>query len=252
MISIFVPALNEEKFIKKTILDINQAAKSAGNIPVDIIIINDGSTDGTEDVVDQLANEFLFIQARNYKDNRGCGVRLKEAIKLAKFERFIIVSGDNDLPQSTLEAIFKNRENADIVMVYFVNREYRTLLRNSISIIFNGIYMLAFNVFVMYLNGPALYHTAQLRKLNIFSKDNDIAAELNIKILRSGSSYCEIASYMKTGLEGSVPLSITRLFSVIKTFIFLFYDIKFKNREKYNKTPVRVPDNSFSQAKISN
>ena len=92
----------------------------------------------------------------------------------------------------------------------------------------------------MYPNGPALYPTAKLRALEIKAVDNDIGAELSTKLLRSGCSFCEIPSYMRTGLEGSIPLSMKRVLGIIKTFLCLVYEIKIKNKEKYSKTPVRV------------
>ena len=57
MISVTIPCLNEEKNLERTVNTVFQAAEEAGNFSLDIIIVNDGSTDRTAEVIASLQAE---------------------------------------------------------------------------------------------------------------------------------------------------------------------------------------------------
>jgi glycosyltransferase involved in cell wall biosynthesis len=235
-----VPALNEERRLRKTVLDIISAAKKAGRSPLDIIIVNDGSTDGTARVIEGLQREFRFIQAIHNERNIGVGRGVRKAIKLAKYDRFLLVAGDNDMPQKLMIKLFKSHDQADLVMSFFLNKENRGFFRNFLSTVFGFIYMTVFRIHVQYVSGPVVYPTAKVRELKLHSRRFSIAPEITTKLLLRGCSFCEIAGYMQTGQEGSSALRIKNLAEVVKTFLLMFLEIKILDREFYRGRPRRV------------
>src|ERR1700758_275170 len=46
MISVVIPAYNEEKRLRASVLSVMAAAKAAGGTPIEIIVVDDGSRDG--------------------------------------------------------------------------------------------------------------------------------------------------------------------------------------------------------------
>jgi glycosyltransferase involved in cell wall biosynthesis len=72
---VIVPTYNNASTLKAVIEDVNQYVK-------DVIIVNDGSTDNTADVLASLNK----VEVINYRSNRGKGYALRKGFKLA-FER---------------------------------------------------------------------------------------------------------------------------------------------------------------------
>lgn len=240
MLSIMVPALNEERKLRATVLDIINAAKECGTLPLDIIIVDDGSTDGTARIITELQRDFDFIQSIHNKKNVGVGRGLKKAISLAKYDRFLIVAGDNDMPRSLMIKLFQNCQSAEMVMCYFLNKENRGWLRNLLSTVFGFVYMTVFRIHVQYVSGPVIYPTAKIRELDLKSKRFSIAPEITTKLLLRGCTFCEISGYMQTGQEGSSALRLKNLAEVIKTFFGLVLEIKVMKRRFYSYSPKRI------------
>jgi len=240
MLSIMVPALNEEKKLRQTVLDILSAAKECGDLPVDIIIYNDGSADGTADVIARLESESPVVRSVQSPQNMGVGAGLRKVIHMAKYGRFLLIAGDNDMPRRLMLDLFRNCDKAEMVMTYFLNRENRGLFRTVLSTIFGLIYVTTFQIYVQYISGPVVYPTAKIRELKLKSRRFSIAPEMTTKLLLRGCSYCEIAGYMQTGAAGSTALSLRNLMEVMTTYLRLFVEIKITDRRFYGFKPTRV------------
>ncbi len=240
MISVYVPAYNEEKHIKDTVLSIIRATKDAGNILLDIIIVDDGSTDSTPQIIDSLEKEYAFVRSIHHSKNKGLGEGLKECINIAKYPKFSIVHGDDSLSEHSMREIFKNASKADVIFVYVINIEIRSRIRCIISRIFNIIYLTIFDVYVQYISGACVFPTEKLKSFRIRSKRFSYIAELGVKSLKSGCSYYEIPVSDKRGTDGSTSLSLKNLFEVITTFLFMILDVYFLSKNTYNKSPKRI------------
>ena len=238
-ITVAILAYNEEKNLEATVQNVLRAKEQVGNLPIEIILINDGSTDRTPQICDGFAVQYNFIKVIHHPANSGIGVSIKDSIKLARGEKWAVFPGDNDIPLEAIVTLFENHDKADMVMQYFINCEMRGRKRNILSIIFNTIYLVSFNVYVQYLNGPGTFPTRVLRDMDIFSTRFSVIAEMRVKLLRQGFSYYELPTNMQTGAELSSALSLKNLKEVILTFCYLIFEIYFVNRNKYCKRPVR-------------
>ena len=167
MISVFVPALNEELAIEKTIQTLQEAAEEAGGIELEIIIFNDGSTDRTGEIIDELAKRHSFILPVHKQVNRGPGRNFREAVRLARFDRFMAVPGDNNISKDLLVLLMKNNQRADLVLSYYINMEVRGRFRLILSTLFTTIYLLVFNIFVRYIYGVSVLPTQRLREMKL-------------------------------------------------------------------------------------
>jgi len=240
MITVFVPAFNEQDNIRETVKSIRQAAERAGNGRVEIIVVNDGSSDQTATVTENLKTEIPELSLINNEVNLGVGQSMRKALAAAKYPKFIIVPGDNDMSVELLTQLFSNADRADLVMSYFLNREVRGVSRNIISTIFASIYMITFGIFVQYINGPCIYPTDRLRKLNLKANRFSIVVEATLKLLCSGASYYEVSGYMQKGLAGSTSLSWRNLTEVATSFLRLVWEIKLSGDPQFKQKPVRI------------
>lgn len=94
-LSIVIPAFNEGKTIHK-ILDKVKAVALVGNVEKEVIIVNDCSTDDTEQAVKHYMaeNPQFNIQYFRHDVNRGKGAALHTGIQMAKGEYLIIQDAD--------------------------------------------------------------------------------------------------------------------------------------------------------------
>ena len=240
MISVIIPAFNEEKHIQNMVMNVLRAGEAAGSVPLEIIVVNDGSKDRTGEILTRLEREHPNLRTLSHPKNVGIGQSIKDALQLVKYPKLLIVPGDDDLPQESIERLFKNRDKADLVLMYLINREMRGRFRNLVSIIYGLIYMCVFNVFLLYVNSPCIYPAATLKGFKIRSKRFSIITEITIKCLRSGCTFHEIPGYLQRGLIGSSALKFKNLVEVLGMFLQLVWEVLVTRRQYFNKKPVRV------------
>ncbi len=240
MITVVVLAFNEEKLLRKTVNTMMEAAAQAGNVPLDIIIINDGSSDATPQIIRQMESEHSFIRSIHHAENKGPGVGVKKAIFMARYPKFIVTPGDNDLSKELMIQLFLNKDKADLVLAYYLNMKERGWFRSRLSGLYTFIYQRTFNIPIHYINSPGLYRTEQLRRLNFYSNRFGYQAEIAIKILCSGCSFYQIAGYRQNEQSPSRSMSWKNLGEVIDIFLNLVFEVKISGRKYFNRKPVEI------------
>ncbi len=92
-LSILIPIFNEEKTLSN-IVDLVQSVKINGFDEKEIILINDGSTDASSDIMNSLADNNPEVIAYNQPYNQGKGSAIAKAIQLASGDIAIIQDAD--------------------------------------------------------------------------------------------------------------------------------------------------------------
>ncbi len=239
-VTVAVPAFNEAENLSKTLESIGKAVAKVPGIHVEILVINDGSTDGTAAVADTAADNDSSIRILHHNTNQGLGASIKEAIKEARGEKFLIVPGDNDMPVSILTLLMMHSDKADMIMCYFLDRETRGRWRNALSTLFALFYASIFDIYVSYLNGPSIYPTKRLQGLTLRAWRFSIVAEINTKLMRQGASFLELPGYRQTGLRGSSSLRWRNLVETMWIFISTVCDVYLYHRAEFCNRPRRV------------
>ena len=113
VLSIVIPVHNEEKSIKKTIEEIRKVLNENNiNKTTEIIVVNDGSSDKTKDIVLS-----LDVKVIDNATKRGYGYSLKKGILAAKNDIVVIIDGDLTYPFNYLnEMLSKKKEGYDMVI----------------------------------------------------------------------------------------------------------------------------------------
>jgi glycosyltransferase involved in cell wall biosynthesis len=240
-LTIAIPALNEERNIENTVRAALSAAATVPALNVEVVVIDDGSTDRTAQIVERLTREFTNVRLLKNPQNIGLGASIRRAIQEARSEKFIFIPGDNDIPVSTLELLFRSAYVAEVVMCYFHNDECRGRIRYLISTLYTIAYTTAFDLYVQYINGPAVYPTHKLRQLHLRSTRFSIVSEINVKLLRQGVTFVEVPSNRQVGLEGSTSLTLRSLFETLRVLTHNLLDVHVRARALYGLRPVRLP-----------
>jgi len=111
MISVVVPAYNEEKGISKVLTDIKTILDDT-HLQYEIIIIDDGSSDKTAEIV----QKHDFVRLIQHPVNRGYGAALKTGIKSANGYWILITDADGTYPNEYIPELLKYSDEYDMVV----------------------------------------------------------------------------------------------------------------------------------------
>ncbi len=104
MLSVVIPAYNEEdglRAVLEQVLDVQPALASVGLSDVEVIVVDDGSTDGTAEQVTGLTGVRLI----RHRHNAGYGAALKTGFAAARGEWIAFLDADGTYPAAELPAL---------------------------------------------------------------------------------------------------------------------------------------------------
>lgn len=240
-ISFIVPALNEEAKIAQTVRETLEVVKDRFS-DYELLLINDGSTDRTGEIMEELARQHNKIRVIHNSRNLGLGLTYQRGVRAARFEYVTIVYGDGGVPSESLPSIFEQIGKADLVLPYMVNlREIKTLTRFTTSLGYTTLMNLLFGQRIRYYNGPAVHRRELLRQIEITSIGFGFQAEIILKQLRLGCSYVQLGIRGSVGNERSRAVSTRNLISVGKTIIDLVWEVYRLDPKSLNVNVRRKP-----------
>lgn len=111
--SVIIPCFNEECSIGETIAHIEKAIPASAQYR--IIVVNDGSTDGTSRLLKTLSRS-SNIQVVNHSRNRGYGAALKSGIRAASTEFIAITDADGTYPNERISELVRLCNDSDMVV----------------------------------------------------------------------------------------------------------------------------------------
>lgn len=124
MISVVMPALNEERSIAETVRRTGEALKSVGIDEYEIIVVDDGSADRTAELA--AAGGASVIR---HPANAGYGFSLKDGIRAAKHDTIVILDADRTYrPESIPELLKEYAKGFDMVVGARSGKYYRESL----------------------------------------------------------------------------------------------------------------------------
>jgi dolichyl-phosphate beta-glucosyltransferase len=103
-LSIVIPAYNEEQRLPRTIEQIEHYLNTRP-LDYELIIVDDGSSDGTREVMDEAAARNRRIRLEALPANRGKGGALKAGVAVALGERVLVTDADLSTPIEELEKL---------------------------------------------------------------------------------------------------------------------------------------------------
>ena len=112
-ISVIIPAYNSEKFIRETLDCLVE--QTLDNI--EVIVIDDGSSDATGEIVKGYCKRYTFIKYF-YQQNAGVSAARNAGIKMAKGEYTVFLDADDIYTKESLEGFYNaaKESGADLVI----------------------------------------------------------------------------------------------------------------------------------------
>ena len=114
-LSIVIPAYNEEGCIEETVTNLVRAFEES-SIDSEILVINDNSTDTTEQILKKLEAQYLAVKYLNNRNPQGFGFAIRYGLENFSGEAVAIVMADNSEPPEDVVKFFnKLQEGYDCV-----------------------------------------------------------------------------------------------------------------------------------------
>ena len=111
-LSIVIPAYNEEKRLPKTLERVNCYLASSGWQFSEVLVVDDGSCDGTSSVVQSFAAHAPSVRLLRNPGNRGKGYSVRHGMLKAKGEWALFSDADLSAPIEELEKLWSAAQEA--------------------------------------------------------------------------------------------------------------------------------------------
>ncbi len=120
--SVVLPAFNEEGNIRRTV---DAAVKVLPQVAIswEIIVVDDGSSDATALICDDLKARYPEIRVISHGQNRGYGAALKSGIMAAKYDLIFFSDSDGQFDLREVQQLICWSEDYDIVAGYRAKRQ---------------------------------------------------------------------------------------------------------------------------------
>ena len=229
-LTFLVTALNEEENLAATIQTITTAVDHFV-CDYEILIVDDGSTDQTPAIADQLAATNPRVRVIHNERNLGLGGAYKRGVQYAGKEYVMWVCGDNAETGDNLVNIMSHVGQADIIVPVLTAGVERPWLRRVASRAFTMVVNALFNLRVKYYNGCVIHRCDLIRQVDIRTNSFAYEAEALVKLLKQGYSYLEVP-YRSATYDGmfSNAMKPKNLLKVLKALVVLYLDMRRSQR----------------------
>jgi dolichol-phosphate mannosyltransferase len=225
-LSFIIPALNEARVVGTVIDQVMERIDAAGFADYEVILINDGSTDRTGEIMEAAAARYEKVRVLHNAKNLRFGNSYKRGVREARFDYVMLLCGDGGLPAASLPAIFECIGKADIVIPWMTNlREIKSAARYFLSRSYTILLNLMFGLRLHYYNGLPVHRRDLLQRVEITSGGFGFQAEILIKLLTSGCTFIEVGLHGAEEKKHSVAMRPRNWISVSRTIVHLLIEL---------------------------
>ena len=155
-LSIVIPCYNEEQRLPRTIEQIERYLAGQG-IPHELILVDDGSSDGTRKLMDAAAERNPAVRVEALPQNRGKGRALAEGVAAARGAEILVTDADLSTPIEEIDKLRAAlRQGAGVAIGSRALKESRVEVSQPFYRVLMG---KAFNLLVQALLLPGIWDT---------------------------------------------------------------------------------------------
>lgn len=226
-VTLLAPAFNEEEVIE-------QFAKAAlAEIPADweLLIVDDGSTDKTPRILEELVEFDPRVRVLTHESNRGMGAALATGFRAAGGSVIVCMDADLSHPMSMIKQLADGCEESDAVYgsryVPGGGMQGIPWQRAAISRTANLILRMVFGTKVKDLTtGLRAYRTDAVRSLHLIGRGFETQLEITIRLIASGKRIDEIPLILVKRARGESKMRYLKLFSRYGRMVFRLLRIR--------------------------
>jgi glycosyltransferase involved in cell wall biosynthesis len=191
-LSVVLPAYNEEASIQQIISAITNVLSGWIN-DFEIIVVNDGSKDHTEEIVKWLCQQNPYVRLINHKINQGYGAALITGFESASKELIFFMDADGQFDIRDLARFFPLIEDYDAVLGYR-NPRCDSWLRSLNAWGWKQLIRLVLGIHVRDIDCAfKLFRAEFFQTHRLETRGAMINAEILYKFSRAGYTYTEVS-----------------------------------------------------------
>ena len=115
-LSVAIPSFNEEAGLEVTVRRVVDGLERSGVSGWEVVVVDDGSTDGTARAADELAARLPGVRLVRHSVNLGYGAALKTALRRSRAELVAITDADGSYPDDKIAELAAAIGEADMVV----------------------------------------------------------------------------------------------------------------------------------------
>lgn len=194
-LSILIPVYNEAKYVANLLEDLFSL-----DMNVEVIAINDGSSDGTLDTLNKFCSRGLKVIS--HKKNFGKGEAIKTGLKEASGDIILIQDADLEYNPKDYQKLLAPFLDRDASVVYGMRLSRRHLQKYPIHYLGNKLVTLLMSLLYGVslrdvCTGYKVFKTEVLKKFELNARHFDFDIEITSKLLRHRYKIYEIPIYYK-------------------------------------------------------
>jgi glycosyltransferase involved in cell wall biosynthesis len=225
-VSVIVPCFNEEKNIRQVVSGILTEFDHK-KIEGEIICVNDGSSDSTEEAISSCTRSFKNVRNITHAKNLGIGASFWDGVSVAKGEFVVMIPGDNENSSGSILEWAQTEIKYDIIVPYIVNTSVRSVYRRILSTLFIKLINSLCRTTFKYTNGTVLYKKAVLQQIKIRRAGFFYQTDALVRAVAGGATFLEVPSHLRREQKGrrSNALKFSVLSDITKDFVILLFDL---------------------------
>jgi phenylacetate-CoA ligase len=233
-ISVVMPSLNEEENVTAAIQRTLNAFEKFG-ISGEIIVVNDGSTDGTEDCISHFMKKDSRVKMIKHETPHGIGASFWDGVGQAEGESVVMLPGDNENDPDEIIRYHSLLDHVDIVIPFVFNKQNRPMFRSLLSFLYRTIINISFLIHVHYTNGTILYRKVILKDIKSRCDGFFFQTDLLVRLIKRGYFYAEVPYKLDSRKKGvSKAISFASLKRVMRDYLYLISNYYFFKSNRKN------------------
>jgi glycosyltransferase involved in cell wall biosynthesis len=191
-LSVIIPVYNEQRTIRDII-----AKVTAVNIPKEIILVDDGSTDGTRDIIRSEYGGRPDIKILLQDQNGGKGAAVRAGISAAAGEMLIIQDADLEYDPADYVALVGAMEGKNVPVVFgsrfLSGKKVTSVFHTAVNVFLTSVTNLMFGGKLTDMETCyKLFRTDVIRSLPLNATGFEIEAEMTCELLRRRIQIIEV------------------------------------------------------------
>jgi glycosyltransferase involved in cell wall biosynthesis len=189
-VSVIVMAYNEAPSVEAVVREITEELRHLG-VSAEVLIIDDGSTDGTGGIVDALNSAETQVRVIHHPVNGGLGAVYRTGFAEARGECLTFLPADGQFPASSIGRLLAVMSEHDMVLGYLPGRQGSPVAR-VLSSLERRLYRALFGSLPTF-QGVLMFRRRLVRDLTLHSRGRGWAVLMEL-ILRADRAGYRIAS----------------------------------------------------------